>query len=82
MTKCNFCEAMERNLEALPIFPTSVLRHSVELISKSTLKSGGYEETYIITDDCRGDGYVLNFCPECGLKLTKGSAIDSPLDKP
>lgn len=67
---CKFCKAMQAMREAVPALyvSTSELRHSVAVITRFVTQSDG---CYTYTDDCHGDGYALNFCPECGRQLTR-----------
>ena len=74
MSKCKFCEAMEEIADRLPlIIPRRKLGFSVALISFVTTAFDGSETKYTATDDRQGDGYALNFCPECGRKLKRNA---------
>ena len=81
MSKCKFCEAMEMNRSldhySKEIRPDAKFRYSVAIVRRNFFK--GYRGCQGRTTDYRymGCGYKLNFCPECGRKLTKNSAIDA-----
>lgn len=86
---CKFCEAMERHRRADFIPEIRRLdmnlkrQHSVAIVTRVYRNDHkGCQKIITVTDDCLGDGYDLNFCPECGRQLTKNSAIDSPPEKP
>lgn len=52
-------------------------RYSVAIVRRLFIK--GYLGCRAKSTDyrSRGCGYKMNFCPECGQKLTKNSAIDA-----
>lgn len=83
---CKFCEAMESYRRADTILkkhdPDIENRYSVAIVKRIFRKGHKGCQGYGTDYRYRGCGYDLNFCPECGRKLTKKSAIDSPLDKP
>ena len=79
---CKFCEAME-TFRKVDIFkkerwPDEEYRYSVAIVRRLFTK--GRKSSLATQTDYRyrGFGYVLNFCPECGRKITKNSAIDVP----
>ena len=83
---CKFCEAMERYRRANAIMkkhdPEAEYRYSVAIVKRFFVKGRrgclGTEADFRY----RGCGYKLNFCPECGRKLTKNSAIDDRAERP
>ena len=83
---CKFCEAMESHRRVDTILkkhdPDMEHRYSVAIVSRTFLKGRKGSRGSSTDYRYRGCGYALNFCPECGRKLAKNSAIDSPLDKP
>ena len=82
---CKFCEAMETYRKADTILkkhePDMDHRYSVAIVRRIFFK--GRKGCHGSSTDyrSRGCGYEMNFCPECGRKLAKNSAIDSPLAK-
>ena len=81
---CKFCEAMELNRKVDTItkknYPEIEHRYSVAIVKRTFVKGCKGARGSSTDYRYRGCGYALNFCPECGRKLTKKSAIDSPLD--
>ena len=83
---CKFCEAMESRRRADTILkkhePDMEHRYSVAIVSRMFFK--GRKGCHGSSTDYRyrGCGYALNFCPECGRKLAKNSAIDACPDNP
>lgn len=83
---CKFCNAMDIRRKVDTIFkikyPNEEHRYSVAIVNRTFRKGekgcSGSSTDYIF----RGCCYDLNFCPECGRRLTKNSAIDSPPEKP
>ena len=78
---CKFCEAMEANRKVDAITkkhePEMERRYSVAIVTR-IFKKGSFGPRGSSTDyRHRGCGYELNFCPECGKKLAKNSAIDA-----
>lgn len=77
---CKFCEAMESKRRADTILkkhdPDMEHRYSVAIVTRTFFKGKRGCRGYG-TDYCyRGCGYALNFCPECGRKLTKKENIE------
>ena len=81
---CKFCEAMESHRRADTILkkhdPDMEHRYSVAIVSRIFRKGSKGARGSSTDYRYRGCGYALNFCPECGRKLAKNSAIDAPLD--
>lgn len=70
---CKFCEAMESNRkvdESLKVWDSETeRRYSIAIVTR-IFKKGHIGCLSSSTDyRCRGCGYDLNFCPECGRKL-------------
>lgn len=86
MSECKFCEAMEthRKVDTFMKEKKSNMKHrySVAIVTRTFMKGQKGVRSTSTDYRYRGCGYDLNFCPECGRKLAKDSAIDSPLDKP
>ena len=79
---CAFCEALMEHKNIRALFNQSIKEehlekiyedYTVALVIRSYVK--GKKRTAGRTTDYRnrGIGYRLNFCPECGRKLTGGS---------
>ena len=77
---CKFCEAMEINWKADAILqrdePAFEYRYSVAIVRRVFKKEVNGCRGSSTDYRSRGCGYDLNYCPECGRKLTKNSAID------
>lgn len=72
---CKFCEAMESHRKVETILrkhdPDMEYRYSVAIVRRMFFKgSHGSSTDYRY----RGCGYELNFCPECGQRITKKGA--------
>lgn len=82
---CKFCETMQRHERTDAILkqhdPDMEHRYSVAIITRIFLKGQKGCRGTAVDYRYRGCGYELNFCPECGRKLTKNSAIDDPTER-
>lgn len=83
---CKFCEAMESHRRADTILkkhdPDMEHRYSVAIVSRIFRKGRKGSRGSSTDYRYRGCGYALNFCPECGRKLAKNSAIDGSAEAP
>ena len=83
---CKFCEAMESYRKADTILkkhePDVEHRYSVAIVQRVFFKGRKGCQGRGTDYQYRGCGYKLNFCPECGRKLTKKSDIDGPAETP
>ena len=83
---CKFCETMESHRKVDAILkehdPDMEHRYSVAIVTRIFFK--GRKGCQGASTDYRhlGCGYELNFCPECGRKLAKNSAIDGQTKTP
>lgn len=82
---CKFCKAMERKRGSDTVLkitdPDIERRYSVAIITRIFIKGQKGSRGTVVDYRYRGCGYELNFCPECGRKLTKNSAIDDPTER-
>lgn len=83
---CKFCEAMALHRRVDTILkktdPDMEHRYSVAIVRRMFFKDRKGSQGSSTDYRYRGCGYALNFCPECGRKLTKNSAIDEPPKTP
>ena len=83
---CKFCEALERHRKVDTIiqknYPEDEYRYSVAIVRRLFVR--GFSGCRATSTDYRyrSCGFKLNFCPECGRKLAKNSAIDGPAETP
>lgn len=72
---CKFCDSMQRNLQVDEILkkhdPLMEKRYSVAIVSRMFFKGRKGSRGSSTDYRYRGCGYELNFCPECGRKITK-----------
>lgn len=83
---CKFCDAMNLRRKVDTIvkfrFPNEEHRYSVAIVNRTFIKGEKGCRGSSTDYRYRGCGYDLNFCPECGRRLTKNSAIDYHPEKP
>lgn len=78
---CKFCEAMEshRRTDFVPELRDleQDRRHSAAIVTRIFVKDiTGSHQIITVTDTyTSGDGYDLNYCPECGRNLTSKSTV-------
>lgn len=81
---CKFCEAIEDAKKRAAImkkeFPDMGIwyRYSAALATRTFVQDSNIPIVTSHESQRGGHWYDLNFCPECGRKLAKNSAIDSP----
>lgn len=83
---CKFCEAMQSKWRADAVRkdydPEAEYRYSVAIVCRRFEKGRRGCQTSHTDYRWRQCGYKLEFCPECGRKLTKNSAIDDQTGRP
>lgn len=92
--QCKFCEALERNKRANGIINYNqdpeerkslgkyMTAYTVALVVHNWYKEHGKRTAGRSTDyRCRGLGYSLNYCPECGRKVQEVSNKSPKVDK-
>lgn len=73
---CEFCRVMEQNKNfdriAKQHFPDASCRYSVAIVQRTFIKGRKGSQGRTTDYRCRGIGYKLNYCPECGAKMHGG----------
>lgn len=83
---CKFCEALESWKSGAAFnktyYPDCEWRYSVALVIRTFVKGRRGSHGRSTDYRYRGCGYKLNFCPECGRKISKKSVIDDLAGRP
>lgn len=75
---CEFCDAMERNQKFArfhrQFYPGESFRYSVAIVQRIFINGRRGSQGRSTDYRFHGIGYKLNYCPECGKKMSGGTA--------